>query len=93
MVKHIVTQKFIDKNDAVEAKKILLDLMGVIPTLRSMEVGINELPSDRAHDLVIIATFDDMDGLHAYDAHEAHEAVRSFIKARRSASASVDFTY
>lgn len=93
MVKHVVTQKFIDKNDAIEARKMLLALMGVVPTLRSIEVGINELESERAHDLVIIATFDDMEGLHSYDAHEAHEAVRAFIKPRRSASVSVDFYY
>lgn len=92
MVKHIVMQKFIDKADAVEAKRMLDALMGVVPTLCSMEVGINELPGERAFDLALIATFETMDGLHAYDAHPAHEAVRAFIKPRRSQSASVDFT-
>lgn len=92
MVKHIVMQKFLNKADAAQAKNMLDALMGVVPSLRSMEVGVNELPGERAFDLVLIATFDDMQGLHAYDEHPAHAAVRAFIKPRRSQSASVDFT-
>ncbi len=64
-----------------------------MPTLRSMEVGVNELESERAFDLVLIAAFDDMEGLHAYDRHPAHEAVRAFIKARRTATVSVDYSF
>lgn len=93
MVKHVVMQKFIDKADAQEAARMLRALMGAVPTLRSMEVGVNEQESERAFDLALIATFEDMQGLHAYDEHPAHQAVRAFIRPRRSGTASVDFTY
>lgn len=93
MVRHVVCQKFADVADAQEAARMLRALSGTVPTLRSMEVGLNELASERAYDLVLIATFDDMEGLHAYDAHPAHEAVRAFIKPRRTGTVSVDYTF
>lgn len=92
MIKHVVCQKFSDKADAKEAARMLRALLGVVPTLRSMEVGLNELESERAFDLVLIAAFDDMEGLHAYDAHPAHAEVRAFIKPRRTGTVSVDYT-
>lgn len=92
MLRHVVCQKFADKRDAVEAAKMLRTLPGQIPELLSAEVGVNELPSERAFDLILIATFEDVDALHAYDAHPAHQACRAFIKPRRIATCSVDYT-
>lgn len=92
MVRHVVCQKFSNRADAEEAAGMLRALLGVVPTLRNMEVGLNELPSERAFDLVLIATFDDFAGLHAYDAHPAHEAARAFIRAHRTGTVSVDYT-
>ena len=92
MLRHVVCQKFADKKDAVEAARMLRALPEQVGSLISMEVGINELPSERAFDLVLIATFEDAEGLHAYDAHPAHQACRNFIKPRRIATCSVDYT-
>ena len=91
MIKHVVCQKFEHQADAAEAAAKLRALMGVVPTLRAMEVGLNIKESERAFDLVLIAQFDDMEGLAAYDHHPAHEAVRAFIKARRTGTVSVDY--
>ena len=91
MIKHIVFQKFENKEDAVVAMKMLQDLQGVVPTLISMEVGLDITHSERSYDLALIATFADEAGLHAYDEHEAHQKVREFIRPRRTATASVDF--
>ncbi len=93
MVRHVVCQKFAIAEDAQEAARMLRALVGTVPTLRSMEVGLNELASERAYDLVLIATFDDINGLHAYDSHPAHAAVRAFIKPRRTGTVSVDYTF
>ncbi len=92
MFRHVVCQKFANKEDAVEAAGMLRGLLGVVPTLRSIEVGVNELTSERSFDLVAIATFDDIAGLHAYDEHPAHLACRGFIKPRRIGTVSVDYT-
>lgn len=93
MVRHVVCQKYIDKRNALLAAEKLRALMGVVPSLRSMEVGIDELCAERSYDLVILATFDDMEGLHAYDAHPAHQEVRAFIHPLNAGSISVDYTF
>lgn len=91
MFKHVVCQQFIDKNDAHEAARLLRALPAEIPELLSMEVGINELETERSFDLVLIATFENKEGLHAYEHHPAHQAVRAFIRPRRRGTVSVDF--
>ena len=91
MVKHVVCQKFADKKDAATAAEILRALMGQVPSLRSMEVGLDYLGSERSYDLVLIATFDDEAGLKAYDKHPKHEEVRAFIRAHRTGTVSVDY--
>ncbi len=91
MIKHVVCQKFANKADAETAAAMLRALVGKVPTLRSMEAGVNIKESERAFDLALIAVFDDMEGLAAYDAHPAHQEVRAFIKARRTGTVSVDF--
>ena len=62
-----------------------------MPSLRSMEVGIDFMGSERSYDLVLIATFDDEAGLAAYDKHPSHEEVRAFIRAHRTGTVSVDY--
>ena len=91
MIKHVVCQKFAEKADAETAARMLRELVGQVPTLRSMEVGVDFKGSERSFDLVLIAVFDDEAGLAAYDAHPAHQAVRAFIKPRRTGTVSVDF--
>ena len=46
MVKHVVCQKFADKKDAATAAEMLRALMGQVPSLRSMEVGLDYLGSE-----------------------------------------------
>ena len=93
MITHIVTFKLRDEDRAeAERCKALLDgLVGVVPSLRSMTVGINVVESPRAHTLGLIATFDDLDGLEAYQVHPAHQEVAGQLRAASSAIAAVDF--
>ena len=91
MVKHVVCQKFADKEDAKKAAEMLRALVGVVPSLKSMEVGVDFKGSERSYDLVLIALFEDEAGLEAYDAHPAHGEVRKFIRAHRTGTVSVDF--
>ena len=91
MIKHVVCQKFADKQDAQQAAEMLRALVGVIPSLKSMEVGIDFLGSERSYDLVLSAEFENEECLHAYDAHPAHGEVRKFIRAHRTGTVSVDF--
>ena len=91
MIKHVVCQKFKEKADANIAAQMLRNLMGTVPSLRSIEVGVDFLGSERSYDLVLIATFDDEAGLQAYDGHPAHQEVRNFIKSHRTHTVSVDY--
>ncbi|MBQ3109004.1 MAG: Dabb family protein [Clostridia bacterium] len=93
MVKHIVCMKFREKADAATAKEKLDALMGKVPTLRSMEVGLDFMQSGRSYDLVLIATYDDREGLAAYTQHPAHKEVQAYIHSVREAVVAVDFEF
>lgn len=91
MIKHVVCQKFADRADAAKAAEMLRALVGQIPTLKSMEVGLDFKGSERSYDLVLIAQFEDEAGLEAYDKHPKHEEVRAFIRSHRTGTVSVDY--
>jgi len=99
MIKHIVLFKMRDDIDATtkatELKAIksgLESLMGIVPTLRSMEVGINCNPAEK-FDLALISTFDNLEGLNAYAIHPDHLAVGKRIKAMLDVRACNDFEF
>ncbi len=83
MLVHIVMFKFKEENkkaNIIQAKQMLENLMGAIPSLRSIDVGVNFIASDRAMDLSLISVFETKEGLDLYDAHPEHQKVVTFIK-------------
>jgi len=91
---HIVMFKFYEEKREAhlkEVKEMLDALPEKIPTLRSMEVGIDFLHSDRSMDMVLTATFDDKEGLEAYRVHPAHQEVVARIKEVSQESRVVDY--
>ena len=93
MVKHIVCMKFKDSKDADAVAQKLRALMGVVPTLQSMEVGLDFMHSGRSYDLVLIATYENREALEAYSVHPEHKKVQEFIHPIREAVVAVDFEY
>jgi len=94
MVKHIVMFNFKDENkkENLEKTKIMLErLVESVPTLKSMEVGINFSLEERAMDLSLYSEFDDKEGLEAYVIHPEHLKVVAFIKSVASASKVSDY--
>jgi len=94
MVVHIVMFMFKDENkqaNLIQAKQMLEGLMGAVPTLKSIEVGVNFSDEERAMDLSIITTFDDRAGLDAYAVHPEHLKVVAFIKEVVAYSKVVDY--
>lgn len=79
MIKHIVCHNIPNKADAQKAAEMLNNLMGEVSTLRSMCAGVDVLDSPRSYNLGIVAEFDDLEGLKAYDSHEKHVAIKKFI--------------
>jgi len=83
MIRHIVMFDFKKENkkeNIQKAKEMLENLIDTIPTLKSMEVGVNFSSEDRAMDLSIITSFDDKAGLEEYAIHPEHLKVVEFIK-------------
>lgn len=100
MIQHIVFFNFKDEalgrtkaENMAHAKEILEALMGKVPTLRSMRVGTNAVPTASAWDFALVSTFDDAEGLQAYVVHPEHKKVGEFIGQVRTDRASVDFEF
>ena len=91
MIKHVVCHRYRDRAEAHKVSAMLGALVGAVPSLRSMETGVDFLNSPRSYHLVIIASFDDRAGLEAYQNHPAHAKVREYIHTVLESSVSVDY--
>lgn len=94
MVVHIVMFQFKEENkkaNIIQVKQMLENLMGTVPTLRSMDVGLNFSTEERAMDLSIITAFESKEGLDAYAVHPEHLKVVEFIKSAVEYSKVVDY--
>jgi len=94
MIVHIVMFKFKEENrkaNIIQAKQMLENLMGAVPSLRSIDVGINFAEEDRAMDLSIITSFESKESLDAYAVHPEHLKVVDFIKQVVEYSKVVDY--
>ena len=94
MIVHIVMFKFKEENkkaNIIQAKQMLENLMGAVPSLRSVDVGINFASEERAMDLSIITSFESKEGLDAYAVHPEHLRVVDFIKEVVAYSKVVDY--
>lgn len=90
---HVVMFKFKKPTPAMlaEAAAKLRSLLGVVPTLISMEAGQDVLHEGRSYDLVIINRFASQSDLVAYQEHPEHRQVLDFLRPIVSSSVSVDF--
>ncbi len=94
MVVHIVLFQFKEENkkaNMIQAKQMLEELMGAVPTLRSMDVGMNFSNEERAMDMSIITSFESKEGLNAYASHPEHLKVVAFIKSVVAYTKVVDY--
>ena len=94
MIKHIVFTKFENPDEpAPKACEMLLALKASIPEIQTIETGRDFKHSERSFDLALIVTFDSKEDLETYDHHPEHEKARAYIKANRTATATVDFEF
>lgn len=93
MITHVVLFKLKERDEAniAAARDVLRGLEGKVPTLRQLEVGIDVLRSERSYDLALVARFDDLDGLQAYQVHPAHVPVLTYLRAACDAIVAVDY--
>ncbi|GIT81522.1 hypothetical protein LLS1_31910 [Leifsonia sp. LS1] len=94
-IRHVVTWKLASSDEAERAehaaavKAKLESLVGVVPEIERLEVGVNVLPGN--FDLVLISDFADLDAVARYQVHPAHEAVASYIRSVVDGRSAVDF--
>lgn len=98
MIRHVVMFKLKKSDNPAQDEKMkqevkdkLESLPSKIGQIRSMEVGINVVSSERAFDLVLVSTFDSLEDLESYRVHPDHQEVVQFISGIKEQTAAVDF--
>jgi Stress responsive A/B Barrel Domain len=93
MITHVVLFKLKDRSpstiNATRERMALIE--GHIPTLLTLQVGINAVPSDRAYDIALVATFNSLEDLRAFQMHPVHVTMFDDVKARFDTIAAVDY--
>jgi hypothetical protein len=74
-----------------KAKDVLMSLEGKIPFLRHIEVGVDVVRSARSYDLALVAKFDSLKDLDAYQVHPEHVEVLEYIGKVKKESVAVDY--
>ena len=90
MIRHVVLMRFSDPADAPLAKERLDQLPAQIPTLLTMDVGLDVIGSEASYHLVLVSTHEDLEGLAGYQSHIAHEEFLAWVRPRLGTRAVVD---
>jgi hypothetical protein len=98
MIKHIVCFKLKDQAESASkqenARKIkqqLDALVGRVPGVLRLEVGINFVADPAAYDIALYSEFESREALEKYQTHPEHVKVVQFIGKVREARVVVDY--
>ncbi len=92
MFTHIVFFNLKNKEQASEARDILLSMEGEIQELKALEVGLDVLHTERSYDLALVTRFDSLEDMNSYQVHEYHvNEVLKYLKPMIESSKAVDF--
>ena len=97
MIRHVVSWKLNGTDAAARAEQAatitatLTALPPVIPEILSLQVGTNSAYPESNWDVVLIADYDSLEGLEAYQVHPEHVAATHVIKPLVAARSNVDF--
>lgn len=83
MIRHIVIWKLKDENkkeNALEIKKRLEKLKGIIKEIKNIEVGINFNNSEMAYDVCLVSEFENQEDLDLYQVNPNHVEVSKFVR-------------
>ena len=86
--------KFKDRSEEniKKAEKIMRGLEGRIPELKSMEVGVDVIHSDRSFDITLITRFNNKADMLVYATHPIHvNEVLKYLRPMLEVSHTVDF--
>lgn len=93
MLTHIVFYRLRDKSKESldRLKAVFMSMRGKIEQLRSIEVGIDVLHSQRSYDLALVTKFDSLEAFQAYKTHPEHVKISKYVHSVWEESASVDY--
>jgi len=93
MITHIVFFKLKDRSpeNIQRTHDVLAAMEGKIPQLRSLEVGIDVVRSERSFDLALTARFESLEDLKLYNDHPVHQEVLQYIATVKDVSLAVDY--
>ncbi|GGF05147.1 Dabb family protein [Mycetocola zhadangensis] len=94
MIRHVAVFRFVPEFTVDQREhwmSLLRALPAQIPSLKRMSVGVDVLGGEHAHELAIVADFDDLDGLALYNRHPAHAEVLRISAPVKVSLATVDF--
>ncbi len=96
-LRHVVSWKMAAEDPAERAEHAagiasrLQALVGVVPQIRTLSAGVNVAYPDANWDVVLVADFDDLAGLEAYQVHPAHQEVVAYVRSVVGGRSAVDF--
>ena len=97
MIRHVVSWKLNGADAAARAEQAatitatLSALPAVIPEIVALQVGTNVAYPESNWDVVLIADYESLAGLEAYQVHPDHVAATHVIKPLVSSRSNVDF--
>lgn len=95
MIHHVVSwtlREDLDRSASIDRIRALLTgLVGTVDTIRSLEVVENVAYPDKNQDVAVVATFDDLAGLDAYQVHPDHQAAAAEIRGLVTSRAAIDW--
>ena len=97
MIKHVVSWKLkaTDEDSKAEAfvtiATSLNALVHFIPQIKALTVGRNVVSTDSNWDVVLVAQYESLDALEAYQVHPEHQRVASIIRELVADKVTVDF--
>lgn len=97
MIRHIVMWKLKGpspaekRTQAEQARAALLGMLGQVPGMTQMEVGIGSGGGEQEADLVLCSTHESWHALRVYQDHPSHEPVKQLIGELRVERRVVDF--
>jgi hypothetical protein len=94
MIKHVVCFKLKDNSvDELEkATNVLMSMVTKVPTIWGIEVGQNEVKSDRNYDIILQVVVESLDKLNEYQNDIYHvEVVKKYFKERAVSTIAIDY--
>ncbi len=88
---HIVLMKFLERSDASEAKRKLLEMADSVPQISTIAIELDEAGTEVSYDLCMTTVHDSAEALRGYQAHPAHLELAAWLVPRLADRAVVDY--